>query len=1748
MRLKQFSKRTISIFLSVLMILSTLMVGTISTANAADTSANTSSAEISANTSGATFDGGSTLYLKPSENWKSASARFAAYFMKSDKSPSTSIWVSMGEEETGTYCVDIPSGSWSYVIFCRMNGGTTENNWPNVWNQTFDVTPPNSNQNLFVINDNDNDWYVDDNDYYWDYHYQSMNFSGGYIYFDNTNSAWTDSHIMLLIGNDGHTKVQEMNKITGTNLYYCNIAGYDNAKYFAVVGDSSVWNDATSGFDTRKGSSTNHYTYVCTNYCFNSGSTYLLTPNDGTTDTGLTPSNLSSYDAFNSTQTAKAQLSTDGSSYSDSTTAGTIQISSHKISNNGTSTAVSQQSSAVSVNAAKTATVTLTATASNGCEFMGWYDANGVQKSTSTTFTYTANGAATYYARFTGDPTPIDPDAVYTITTGEATNGSYSADKTEAKAGTTVTINTVPNQGYIVGTVTVTAANGTSVEVTGTGNTRTFVMPTSNVTVNVTFTGNTSTWKYYGYDTGGNARAGLNPKSMQKGYMNGHEFSYVEINTYLSSDSLFYVYNGTTKYDYSGDIYKKSGYGSDVQIGDYWASSKQYAKVNSGNTYYIVVYYPNTNYETWNNITVNNSTNSNPLVVAYSFLPGDAYVDTFTVSIDQGVKDFYFNSDRGSSKLHTGDTSHNFNINDNTVTFTTETYKKTGSELGIPDDGMFIYKVYGYSILINYKDGSTKVVSIDEHAISTPVKGTYTASYTFEPNEKGSNVKSAVVTPVFTSSDEYAELKGINYTTVYLKATPGDNLLQNSYEPRYYTWRVVERKVGDSTVTDPYITLDDNTRLQSLPEGTYNGQKMLYIGNNRYKAIVEDKILGILFVEEKNYDGCTQTFDYSEFIKLQKLGYDEITYEPKAGISGGVAANLHNGKNGNDGFSGNGNYVYNPDTTDCSFAISSEDNQSNFELDVNIEGYYVDVFGNKLLDADGKPIKQTDLRNEMTGEVNTSTESTALLEKMGILNDPSKEQALFGARYGVVTEDKYYGMTYAIRVYYFEATGNKTYMVSQQVSGYGTIEGANSPIQSGVTNAQAHYNKYGTYMQYALGPSPTNTAAQNFDGTVVDGQTIDVGYDLIPRKFVNVPFFVSYQTKVNPRIDGKWYYQETIPLLDYEIKPGLMDSDDNLQVDSTTKEIIEDATGGTGIFSESGDTKVQVLSGNKATLVATTNPGYKFVGFFEPNGTRISSSNYYQMTIAGPGTVFAVFQPIENNSVVVTNNVYRGSNPQDGGGNGDVTVTLNVYSDEAGTTLLRSITGKNIAQLEIADEEYFQWVITGVPSGVDTFVGFRTPDPETGYYGILDVQFDEYDYGYQYVDGVHSYTSAMMLMDWSNYEGTTLTIENATDFNKTSYLVDLHYTYKDRYEQQKTYIVTGIELSVDEMQNNNYRPYDETIEKYAPYIDEVFKDCTWNVNEDRSNVTQTGAVYTLEAKQEYKNFITYIGIGVSEDLQKEVSPFNSTVYLEAPQSRVVKDKDGNDKIENFLYWKQYRTDADGKILGDESEVNILSYYPRARVRVTFDSIIYAVYGDNKAPDFATSVKDPVYTREQYTENGVNFDYVYADLLLQYDISKTFSNGATFKEFFNDNIKFGIVLENEYGNIYSGGDLTGPSASNSTYVGQRNDLIKDLASGLTSGGRTSSWSTSQDENDGDYNFYYNVYDLTNNVNNLTDLGRLDYIIRFANTEKNQGIVYNVYSYILYTNPETNETTLYLSSPKVMNIYEIGNKTVDSNVTT
>ena len=101
----------------------------------------------------ATFANAATpdvVYLKPNSEWLVDGARFAAYFFGNGEK-----WVSMTDSDgDGYYEATVPSGFPS-VIFCRMNGGTSANNWDNKWTQTADLTLPTNGKNCWTLNSGD---------------------------------------------------------------------------------------------------------------------------------------------------------------------------------------------------------------------------------------------------------------------------------------------------------------------------------------------------------------------------------------------------------------------------------------------------------------------------------------------------------------------------------------------------------------------------------------------------------------------------------------------------------------------------------------------------------------------------------------------------------------------------------------------------------------------------------------------------------------------------------------------------------------------------------------------------------------------------------------------------------------------------------------------------------------------------------------------------------------------------------------------------------------------------------------------------------------------------------------------------------------------------------------------------------------------------------------------------------------------------------------------------------------------------------------------------------------------------------------------------------------------------------------------------------------------------------------------------------------------------------------------------------
>ncbi len=115
--------------------------------------------------------------------------------------------------------------------------------------------------------------------------------------------------------------------------------------------------------------------------------------------------------------------------------------------------------------------------------FQGWTDQAGNRYNGGQTVKIEKD--TTFTAVWSYIP-PANPN--YKITIGDMENGTVTANPTAAKAGATVTLTPVPDEGYALSTLTVTDRFGDAVRVTeNSDGTYTFPMPNGQVTVTATF-------------------------------------------------------------------------------------------------------------------------------------------------------------------------------------------------------------------------------------------------------------------------------------------------------------------------------------------------------------------------------------------------------------------------------------------------------------------------------------------------------------------------------------------------------------------------------------------------------------------------------------------------------------------------------------------------------------------------------------------------------------------------------------------------------------------------------------------------------------------------------------------------------------------------------------------------------------------------------------------------------------------------------------------------------------------------------------------------------------------------------------------------------------------------------------------------------------------------------------------------------------------------------------------------------------
>lgn len=217
---KRIGKQSISIVLAVMMMLSTMLVGMV-TSNAADT-----------------FTKGSTLYLNTTAT-DTGEERWAAYFFNGSE---VGVWATdVTSVSDHLYSLTVP-GAYEKVIFARMNGATASDNWDNKWNQTEDLNASAAgNNNCYVMDKLDGDkspghWttYTDSNTT----HKITVNFSNATVKLGDTTltsgTAFTvdndKDYTLTVTPNSGYSlsKVMQGSTDLGTSGTYTLAAGTDD--------------------------------------------------------------------------------------------------------------------------------------------------------------------------------------------------------------------------------------------------------------------------------------------------------------------------------------------------------------------------------------------------------------------------------------------------------------------------------------------------------------------------------------------------------------------------------------------------------------------------------------------------------------------------------------------------------------------------------------------------------------------------------------------------------------------------------------------------------------------------------------------------------------------------------------------------------------------------------------------------------------------------------------------------------------------------------------------------------------------------------------------------------------------------------------------------------------------------------------------------------------------------------------------------------------------------------------------------------------------------------------------------------------------------------------------------------------------------------------------------------------------------------------------------------------------------------
>lgn len=703
------------------------------------------------------------------------------------------------------------------------------------------------------------------------------------------------------------------------------------------------------------------------------------------------------------------------------------------------------------------------------------------------------------------------------------------------------------------------------------------------------------------------------------------------------------------------------------------------------------------------------------------------------------------------------------------------------------------------------------------------------------------------------------------------------------------------------------------------------------------------------------------------------------------------------------------------------------------------------------------------------------------------------------------------------------------------------------------------------------------------DPTKVD-PTYQAAYNKLKQQYAGLPVKIAYEMSIfdgydkGTRADGRWYFSKKAQKISANVKI-------EYKADGTSP-FVEDA------FVEGSNvgvnTKAQAYFTNADSNGKTTCQGIVDGGNFSVHAQTDADANYYfigwylktsdgysfitnesdaDFPMTNNETYVARFIPTPSGTLTLSHTLLTGS------ADGKTFIKADIVDSEGNVKASIAETSGNL----VIPSKYVTYTSTysilltlrTVPYGNDTVEGFYegySSDTPTRYTDATLTGTGEQTYSV--IRKINSLFEESTDADGNvKLKKSNIPFYSNITSNPLEYTIT--YTYKTRLNGEQSYVikdkVSGIEL--EEMWAANEAaglPNKEQLSKAfiirkAPFVSNFREVITWNMDKatingyvatvsantrtDDLNISAltVAGQWTLPATVKYGELAMSNGdylykTGTTEFPEK--FNYSGTTDYDFSFWAIFDNKDEAQKYSDAV--KAYMLDAPAADMSQrltaltklDGYKNLISKsYSKEYNYISYQNYyivpVYAgKFAKDKIKESQASIRLLEYTRNQWTNaNGVKgdgslnvdgskTDYLYTDFALSFDKDQELIKN-------NANIKVGVTFEvvAKYNEIDLKSYVTN---SNTSDIGK-------LVTGTSNNGKAGTYTINDETR--------TVYKYQIDNSNISVKNRIEYYLRFKNSETSQQNVMKVYSYIY----DTVSGEIYLSDPVYMNMYDIGNLT-------